>query len=114
MLRQAKVAVEQNESSERPASLIHTAAQRAERICSVAAYAAYAPGIEELASSWQRSAEKYGIDPVDRTAPRILTPRELKDFREPLAKLIFSAQQKIDRLYKVEALFDCRSNFTSP
>jgi transcriptional regulator of acetoin/glycerol metabolism len=28
-------------------------------------------------------------------------PNELKDFREPLDELIFSAQEEIDRLYRV-------------
>ena len=57
--------------------------------------------MEEVSSSWQRSANKYGVDPVDSNAPRILTASELKDFREPLDKLIFSAQEEIDQLYKV-------------
>src|SRR5882757_7207189 len=59
------------------------------------------PGIEEVSSSWQRSANKYRVDPVDTHAPRILTSGELKDFRGPLDKLIFSAQEEIDQLYKV-------------
>ena len=59
------------------------------------------PAVEEVSSSWQRSANKYGVDPVDSRAPRILTPGELKNFREPLDKLIFSAQEEIDQLYRV-------------
>ena len=59
------------------------------------------PGIEAVSSSWQRSAKRYGLDPIDSRAPRILTPAELKDFCEPLDKLIFSAQEEIDQLYKV-------------
>jgi AraC-like DNA-binding protein len=62
---------------------------------------AAAPAITVVSSSWQRSANNYGVDPVDGSAPRILTPRELKDSREPLDKLIFSAQDEIDQLYKV-------------
>jgi transcriptional regulator of acetoin/glycerol metabolism/AraC-like DNA-binding protein len=86
---------------ERSASLIRSAAQHAERVYSVAEGATPAPGVEEVSSSWQRSANRHGVDPVDAKAPRILTPRELKDLREPLGKLIFGAQEEIDRLYKV-------------
>src|SRR5262245_63698553 len=60
-----------------------------------------APAIEEISGSWQRSAHKYRVDPADDRAPRILTSGELKDFREPLDKLIFSAQAEIDELYRV-------------
>ena len=72
-----------------------------EHVYSVAEGATPPPGIEAVSSSWQRSAKKYGLDPVDNKAPRILTPAELKHFREPLDKLIFSAQEEIDELYKV-------------
>src|SRR5262252_7747625 len=60
-----------------------------------------APAIDEISGSWQRSANKYRVDPADNRAPRILTSGELKDFREPLDKLIFSAQAEIDELYRV-------------
>jgi AraC-like DNA-binding protein len=60
------------------------------------------PGrIEEVSSSWQRSAHDYGVDPESSEAPRILTSYELRPRREPLDRLIFSAQEEIDRLYKV-------------
>src|SRR6266496_2592298 len=83
----------------RPASLIRAAAQHAERVYAVAQGAAPAPDIEELSSSWQRSTNS--VDPVDSSAPRILTTGELKDSREPLGKLISTAQEELDRLYKV-------------
>ena len=57
--------------------------------------------LEDVSTSWQRSANEYGVDPDDGTAPRILTPGELKPLREPLDELIFSAQEEIDQLYKV-------------
>ena len=57
--------------------------------------------IEEVSSSWQRSVNDYGVDPDSREAPRILTSDELRPRREPLDRLIFSAQEEIDRLYKV-------------
>jgi transcriptional regulator of acetoin/glycerol metabolism len=88
-------------SSQRSASSLATVAGHTEHVYSVAEGATPLPGIEEVSSSWQRSANKYGVDPVESRAPRILTPGELKDFREPLGKLIFSAQEEIDQLYRV-------------
>src|SRR5215813_11141843 len=73
----------------------------AEHVHSVVNGGPTAPAIEEISGSWQRSANKYRIDPADKRAPRILTSGELKDFREPLDKLIFSAQAEIDELYRL-------------
>jgi len=73
----------------------------AEQVYLVAEGAPSPPEIEEVSSSWQRSATKHGVDPVDNKAPRILTSGELKHSREPLHRLIFSAQEDIDQLYKV-------------
>jgi AraC-like DNA-binding protein len=58
-------------------------------------------GVEEVATSWQRCANEYGVNPLQNEAPRILTSQELEDLREPLDQLIFSAREEIDRLYKV-------------
>jgi transcriptional regulator of acetoin/glycerol metabolism len=80
---------------------LDTFAGHAEHVFSVAEGAAPLPAVEAVSSSWQRSATKYGVDPVDNKAPRILTSGELKDFREPLDELIFSAQEDIDQLYTV-------------
>jgi AraC-like DNA-binding protein len=87
--------------SERSKSSIGTVAGHVDHVYSVAEGTTAAPGIEGVASSWQRSANKYRVDPVDTHAPRILSSGELKDFRGPLDKLIFSAQEEIDQLYKV-------------
>jgi transcriptional regulator of acetoin/glycerol metabolism len=87
--------------SKRSKSSLDTVAGHADHVYSVAEGATSPPGTEEVSSSWQRSANKYRVDPVDTHAPRILTSGELKDFREPLDKLIFSAQEEIDRLYTV-------------
>ena len=87
--------------SERSGSSLDTIAGHAEHVCSVAEGATPPPGIEAVSSSWQRSAKKYGLDPIDSKAPRILTPAELKYFREPLDKLIFSAQEEMDELSRV-------------
>jgi transcriptional regulator of acetoin/glycerol metabolism/AraC-like DNA-binding protein len=80
---------------------LDTFAGHAEHVFSVAEGAAPLPAVEAVSSSWQRSATKYGVDPVDNKAPRILTSGELKDFREPLDELVFSAQEDIDQLYTV-------------
>jgi AraC-like DNA-binding protein len=87
--------------SVRPADSIRAFAQHAEFVYSVAEGVTTAPDIEPLSTSWRRSATRHGVDPADGGAPRILTSGELKGFREPLGKLIFSAQEEIDRLYKV-------------
>ena len=81
--------------------LIRSAAQHAEHAFSVAEGAEPAPHVEGLSTSWQRSANRHGVDPADSTAPRILTSRELNELREPLGKLILGAQEELDRLYKV-------------
>ena len=77
------------------ASSLGTIVGHAEHVCSVAEGATPTPGIEAVSSSWQRSAKKYGLDPIDSRAPRILTPAELLD------KLIYNAQEEIDQLYEV-------------
>jgi transcriptional regulator of acetoin/glycerol metabolism len=88
--------------SKRSRSSRDTVAGHADHVYSVTEGATSPPGIEKVSSSWQRSANKYAVDPVDTTrAPRILTPGELKNHREPLDELIFSAQEEIDQLYKV-------------
>jgi transcriptional regulator of acetoin/glycerol metabolism len=87
--------------SERSSDSLGTFAGHAQHVCSVAEGAAPLPGVEEISSSWQRSAIKYGVEPVDNKAPRILTSGELKYSRGPLDRLIFSAQGDIDQLYKV-------------
>ncbi len=86
---------------ERLSGLIDLPSWHADHAYRVAQGEAAAPSIEELATSWQRSAAKYGVDPVDGTGPRIITSHELKNLREPLEKFIFEAREDIDRLYKV-------------
>jgi transcriptional regulator of acetoin/glycerol metabolism/AraC-like DNA-binding protein len=85
----------------RPTSSRDTPAQHAEDVYSVAQGNPPPIGIEQVSASWRRSATEHGVDPLNSEAPRILLPNELKDFREPLDELIFSAQEEIDRLYRV-------------
>jgi AraC-like DNA-binding protein len=86
---------------DRSVSSLRHVAGHAEQVHLVTEGAPSPPGIEEVSSSWQRSAKQHGVDPVDNSPPRILTHDELKDFRGPLDNLIFSAQEEIDQLYKV-------------
>jgi transcriptional regulator of acetoin/glycerol metabolism/AraC-like DNA-binding protein len=88
-------------SSGRPTSSSDTPAQHAEDVYSVAQGNPPPIGIEQVSASWRRSATEHGVDPLNSEAPRIFLPNELKDFREPLDELIFSAQEEIDRLYRV-------------
>src|SRR5215471_11446414 len=87
--------------SERSERLPVAAAGHAEQVYSIAEGATPPSGVEHVSSSWQRSANKHGVDPADSTAPRILTDGELKPLREPLDELVFSAEEEIDQLYKV-------------
>ena len=93
--------LQQSTTGKSSAGSLDAFAGHAEHVYSVAEGATPPPAVVEVSSSWQRSANKYGVDPVDSRVPRILTPHELKDFREPLDSLIFSAREEIDQLYKV-------------
>jgi transcriptional regulator of acetoin/glycerol metabolism/AraC-like DNA-binding protein len=73
----------------------------AEHVLLIAQGDTSASGIEEVSTSWQRSANKHGVDPDSSEAPRILTSHEIKQLQEPLDELIVSAQEEIDRLYKL-------------
>src|SRR6516165_2736304 len=88
-------------SSARHPSLINLRAHHAEQVHLSAQGDAVELGFDEIANSWQRSITRHGIDPESKEAPRILTSGELTQLREPLDRLIFSAQEEIDRLYKV-------------
>ena len=72
-----------------------------ELVYSVAEGTAPAADIEEVSDSWRRSANQFGIDPVSKDAPRILTTRELNERRDALAALVFTAQPELDQLYKM-------------
>jgi AraC-like DNA-binding protein len=56
---------------------------------------------DEVSISWQRCVNTHGVDPASKEPPRILTRGELKNFREPLEKLVVDAQDELDRLYNV-------------
>ena len=85
----------------RPARAIDTPAGHADHVHLVAEGDTAVWGVEAVSISWQRSANRHGVDPESSEAPRILTAYELKALREPIDKLIFGAQEELDRLYKV-------------
>src|SRR5215475_3466873 len=87
--------------SERSAGPLDAGARHAEQVYPIAEGAKPPPGIEDVSRSWQRSANRHGVDPGDSRAPNILTSGELKNFRQPLDELILSAQEEIDQLYTV-------------
>jgi len=85
----------------RPARLFDVPARHIEQVYLVAQGEGSALDLDEVSMSWQRSANQYRIDPETTEAPRILTSGEVRQLREPLDQLLFSAQEEIDRLYKV-------------
>ena len=85
----------------RSLTLADMPARHAELVNLVAEGQAPELGVDEVATSWQRSAIKHGINPDSTEAPRILTSQELRELREPLDNLVRSAREEIDRLYKV-------------
>lgn len=76
-------------------------AKHVDRVYSVVHRRRAEPTSAEVSSSWQRSAHQHRVDPDGREAPRILTSSEIGERREPLDQLIFSAQEELDRLYKL-------------
>jgi transcriptional regulator of acetoin/glycerol metabolism/AraC-like DNA-binding protein len=82
-------------------SPIETPVRHAQHVYWVTQGGVPAGRIEEVSSSWQRSTNDYGVDPESGESPRILTSYELRPLREPLDRLIFCAQEEIDRLYRV-------------
>jgi transcriptional regulator of acetoin/glycerol metabolism/AraC-like DNA-binding protein len=88
-------------STARHARLIDMHAYHVEQVHLVAQGETARLGVDDIASSWHRSANSHHIDPESTDTPRILTSRELKEVREPLDTLTRAAREEIDRLYKV-------------
>src|SRR3984893_12989545 len=84
-----------------PSRSIKTLASHTEDVYLVAQGGFTSQGVEEVSTSWRRSANEHGVNPDSTETPRILTSYEVKELREPLDRLIVSAQEEIDRLYKV-------------
>ncbi|MDY0885919.1 helix-turn-helix domain-containing protein [Dongia soli] len=79
----------------------HPAYRHTYDVYSVIAGGLAPPNIEEVSTSWRRSACQYGINPDKSEAPNILTLKEVESHRQALDDLIFCAQEEIDHLYKV-------------
>src|SRR5215204_4957547 len=88
-------------SPTRPTNLIGLPTDHAELVDLVAQGQTVEPRIDQVSASWQRSANRHRIDPDSRETPRILTSREVGERRGPIDELVGSAQQELDRLYKV-------------
>jgi transcriptional regulator of acetoin/glycerol metabolism len=88
-------------SSERFSRRIDTVAQHTRQVYAVVAGEEPMPGTEAVSTSWERSAHRHGVNPERSEAPRILTFPELREIRQPLDEFVFSAQEEIDRLYRM-------------
>jgi AraC-like DNA-binding protein len=86
---------------------LDTTVRHTAHVCAVADGHEAAAGIEEVSTSWQRSANAYRLDPADSHAPGVLTPGEIDDRREPLLPLIRSAREELDGLYDLV----CRTGY---
>ncbi len=56
---------------------------------------------ELLAKSWERCAAEYGLDPVSKRSPTVLTARELAEFQDRAARMREVAKPELDRLYGI-------------
>lgn len=54
-----------------------------------------------VSASWKRSAASHKLDPASDEPPRILTAAELRDYRERIEKLIVTAREELDDLYRI-------------
>jgi DNA-binding CsgD family transcriptional regulator len=57
--------------------------------------------IEAVLNSWHRCLSEHGVEPGSRQTPRILTARELKEFRGPIEELVAAAREENDHLYAI-------------
>lgn len=71
-----------------------------------------ASGRSALFASWARSMTRYKLDPYDRTPPRRLTDRELRDARESVEPLLAVASPTLDRLFQAVGGAGCCVLFT--
>ena len=76
-------------------------ARHADHVTSVVEGRRAEPTSAEVSSSWQRSAHRHRVDPDGHEAPRILTSHEVGERRGPLDQLILSAEDELNRLYKL-------------
>jgi AraC-like DNA-binding protein len=60
-----------------------------------------AHALGNISDSWRRSLNDYSVDPESAEPPRILTARELKDFRAPLETLVDIGRGELHQLYSL-------------
>ena len=54
-----------------------------------------------VVDSWRRSLTRHHVEPATRSAPNVLTERELKDLREPFGAVLTVAQEEVERLFAI-------------
>ena len=74
---------------------------RAESCESIAANPDIHSAVEEVSDSWHRCLVNYHVDPKSRSAPNVVTQKELEASKEPAADVIVQAREEIDRLYAI-------------
>jgi AraC-like DNA-binding protein len=84
-----------------PLAAYESATAHVERVLTIAEGPAPVPSDDDVTTSWRRSANLHRLDPDSMAPPRILTGGEIKDLREPLARLIADAKDELDRLYGI-------------
>ncbi|MBX6320193.1 MAG: sigma-54-dependent Fis family transcriptional regulator [Rhodospirillaceae bacterium] len=55
----------------------------------------------EIIESWRRCLREYGLEPARVDQVQVLTPAELKDFRDPVEDVVALAQPELDRLFRL-------------
>src|ERR1700757_442230 len=56
---------------------------------------------EAICASWKRSATNHNLDPASGGPPRIPVAGELRGYREKVEKLIATAREELDDLYRI-------------
>ena len=58
-------------------------------------------GVEVISHSWRRCADLHHIDPEGGDPPHILTESALRLSKEPIERVVRSAQPELDRLHRI-------------
>ncbi|MCA3802681.1 MAG: sigma-54-dependent Fis family transcriptional regulator, partial [Burkholderia sp.] len=82
-------------------------AQHADRVLGALAGRLPAPAdSERLVSSWQRSLERYCLDPASSIGPRVLTAAELREVRDKEEAFLRASGQCLTRLHDMIRVAD--------
>ena len=74
---------------------------RAEASESIPADSGVHSAAQEVSDSWRRCLVDFHVDPKSRSAPNVVTQKELEASKEPAADVIVQAREEIDRLYAI-------------